>query len=446
MRIIANPVFLEMLLLGLMLVAAFVIGVLIIRRTRQNLTGQGTSARRAAVDNPGFAVSALNAVIQQLKEKEQELQRLRHAASERASASENVSSAVINNLPSGVVLFNSAALVQQANPAARDILGYATTSGLHARDLFRSTCAVRSETPEAPAFASMADAVETCLRKRQVIRRLEVDYSTPAGQQRVLGVTVSPVLGSGNEIIGVACLITDLTEVTGLARQIRLRENLASLGEMSAGIAHEFKNSLATISGYGQMLARENDLPTVHQFAAKITAETESLARIVGDFLNFARPQTLATEPVDIPELLQRSAEECGVDLHLQSLPPELCTEILGDQTALQRCFANLLRNSAQAGRNGAPVRVEVEGTIDGSRAKLVLRDNAGGIPADVLPHIFIPFFTTKANGTGLGLALVHRIVTDHGGTVSVRNEGSGAAFTLWFPLRKQAASIGNRS
>jgi signal transduction histidine kinase len=129
----------------------------------------------------------------------------------------------------------------------------------------------------------------------------------------------------------------------------------------------------------------------------------------------------------------------------MPGLPAEFSTEIVGDPTALRRCFANLLRNSAQAARNGSRVRVEVEGRIEGSRARLVVRDNAGGIPADVLPNIFIPFFTTKAEGTGLGLALVHRIITDHGGTVSVVNEGPGAAFTLWFPLRNAAAKVGNQ-
>ncbi len=207
---------------------------------------------------------------------------------------------------------------------------------------------------------------------------------------------------------------------------------------MSAGIAHEFKNSLATISGYGQMLTSDNDAETVRQFAAKITAETAALSRVVTDFLSLARPQALSAVPINVPELLQDCARECGVELVTTGLPPEFDGCIVGDPTSLRQCFSNLLRNSAEAAPEDH-VRVEVSGAIDAGRARLVFRDNAGGIAPEVLPHIFIPFVTTKSQGTGLGLALVHRIVADHGGSVSVANDGPGAAFTLSFPTEKLA-------
>jgi PAS domain S-box-containing protein len=438
LKLLTNPVVLQMALLLVFAVSAFVIGVLLIRGLRKEITASPMPPASAPVESSAFATAAYHGVIQQLKEKEQELQRLRQAAANRATASENISAAVLANLASGVVLFNAAGLVQHANPAGREMLGYASVAGLHARDLFRGVNAVRAELAHGDAPPTIADAVEQALRERRIWRRLEADYATPTGQQRVLGITVSPVTAAAGERLGAACLITELTEVRELTRQVRLRENLAALGEMSAGIAHEFKNSLATISGYSQMLTSENDADTVRQFAAKITAETAALSRVVTDFLSLARPQALSAVPVNVPELLQDCARECGVELVTTDLPGAFAECIVGDPTSLRQCFSNLLRNSAEAAPT-VHVRVEVAGAIDNAHARLVFRDNAGGIPPEVLPRIFIPFVTTKSQGTGLGLALVHRIVTDHGGSISVANDGPGAAFTLSFPAEKLA-------
>jgi signal transduction histidine kinase len=287
------------------------------------------------------------------------------------------------------------------------------------------------------AAESLVEAVGQALRQGSAFRRVEADYQTPAGERRVLGITLSPVRGPGGDTLGAACLVSDLTEITTLARQVRLRENLAALGEMSAGIAHEFKNSLATISGYAQMLATERDAETSQEFARKIVAETSSLTRIVTDFLNFARPQDIQAENVELRPLLEDCARECGVRLRFGAFPPEL--ELNGDRTALRQAFANLLRNSAEAARDGQPAEVAVSAESAGGSLRLVLRDNGRGIPEEDLAKIFIPFFTTKSQGTGLGLALVHRILSEHGGSISVASDAAGSTFTLSLPAAKAA-------
>ena len=110
--------------------------------------------------------------------------------------------------------------------------------------------------------------------------------------------------------------------------------------------------------------------------------------------------------------------------------------ELVGDSTALRQAFSNLLRNSADAARDGARTRVQVTAEIADDAVRLVFSDNGCGIPQENLSRLFVPFFTTKATGTGLGLPLVHRIVTEHGGTVAVRSDSSGTVFTLSFPRR----------
>ncbi len=439
MKLLTNPLVIRMGIVLVGAVIAFVVGVWLMRRMRQKITEEQTaeSTPRASADG-GFTLAAYQGVIQRLKEQEKELDRLHKVERERAQVSENVSAAVLSNLPSGVLLLNPAGLVQQANEAAKSILGYASPLGLHARDLFRGVSNVRMAAGEPEASAdALLDAVEQTLRKGLAFRRLETDYQTPAGERRVLGITLSPVRTAAGYTLGAACLISDLTEITTLARQVRLRENLAALGEMSAGIAHEFKNSLATISGYAQMLTGERDPATSQQFARKIAAETSSLTRIVTDFLNFARPQDIHSETVELRPLLEDCARECGVALRFTAFPAGL--ELNGDPTALRQAFANLLRNSAEAARDGKLAEVAVSAEDAADSLRLVLRDNGGGIPQQDLAKIFIPFFTTKAQGTGLGLALVHRILTEHGGSISVASDAAGSTFTLSFPAPKAA-------
>lgn len=424
MKLFTNPAVTGALMLLFVGAAAFIFGLLLIRKMRQELVGDDSAAPRA--ESPAFAFQAYNAVIQQLKEKESELQRLRQSAADRASVSENISAAVVNNLPSGVVLFNTSTLVQQANAAAREILGYASATGLHARDLFRGATAVRGENDA----TTLPGVVASCLKDGRVFRRLEADYATPSGVKRVLGITVSPVNTSSGERLGAACLVTDLTQVTQLSQQLRLSENLAAMGEMSAGMAHEFKNSLATIAGYSQMLADEREPENVRQFAAKIREETATLTRTVTEFLNITRPQRLTSEAVAIAPLLAACAADCGVELE-SAVPADLT--VTGDAAALRQCFLNLLRNSAEAAP-GRTVRVKAAVRSEAGRNAIELRDDAGGIPQELLPRVFIPFVTTKPNGNGLGLALAHRIVSDHGGTIAASNEGVGTLFTLSFP------------
>jgi len=214
---------------------------------------------------------------------------------------------------------------------------------------------------------------------------------------------------------------------------------------MSAGIAHEFKNSLATILGYAQMLKNEGDQQTVTNFAGKIAEETSNLARVVTDFLNFARPQDSdSATPSDLePIPLRALLEECArsYDLDLETGIPE-GTEILGDQTAWRQAFANLLRNSAEAAHEGTRARVRVSAEPAGAQLRIRFQDNGCGIPAEQLEKIFIPFFTTKDRGTGLGLALVHRIVTRHGGTIQATSSEHGTEFLLSLPAAARSVGV----
>ena len=430
-KILQNPMLLKVLLATFLGVFAALAAVLLMRYLRKSLTYKPEPERGPDANNPLFSLATYNAVIQQMREQEKELKLLRQQERDSAAASENISEAVLSNLSSGVVFFDRVGIVRQVNNAAKSILGYASPWGFHIRDLFRGMSEVRwTDGSVSDSAAAFVAEMERTIREASPFQRIEADYCTPAGEKRVLGVGASAVRSKKGDILGVSCLIADLTQITELSRQMRLKENLASLGEMSAGIAHEFKNSLATISGYAQLLVRDIS-ESGGGFAGKIAQETEALARIVTEFLDFARPHSVARQAVDLHAILRECAQDTGIDLQISDTLP---LQVAGDSVLLRQAISNLLRNSAEAATNGKPVRVSITGRLEAGKLQLSLTDNGHGIPADALPKIFIPFFTTKANGTGLGLALVHRIITEHGGSITVDSGTQGTTFTVTLP------------
>jgi PAS domain S-box-containing protein len=205
-----------------------------------------------------------NTVIQQLKQQKNELQEQSQSEQRRARTSENFSQAVLSNLSCGVLVFGTNGLVTQSNPAARQILGFASSTGMGADDLFRG---------------QIAAEVRSVLREGSGRRQLEADYTTPAGEKRHIAVTVSPVPAADGSLLGAACLINDLSALEQIRRQQELR------GEISAERALELRTSLTTISGYAQQLATNSDPDLAQQLAADIANEAARLDRSLGGFL-----------------------------------------------------------------------------------------------------------------------------------------------------------------
>jgi signal transduction histidine kinase len=274
-----------------------------------------------------------------------------------------------------------------------------------------------------------------------------VEYLTPSHELRQLGVTISPILNNTNDVTGAICLLSDLTELAALQKQIHMKENLAALGELSAGIAHEFKNALATISGYAQMIRSEAQPGTdLHEHGELIIRQTRSLTHVVTEFLKFARPLELADERVSLLQMIERVVAEIGEVVPV--VPVVIAGEfgdVSGDDALLRQAILNLARNAAEAASdNPAGGRVIIRGEIDKSGAlqgqRISITDNGPGIPSEALTKIFMPFFTTKANGTGLGLAVVQKIVVQHGGSVEARNQPEGGAeFLVWLPFERES-------
>jgi two-component system sensor histidine kinase HydH len=421
------------LLVVVLLAAAYLLLLALRRGFGQGAsTADESASAKSLTDNPtAFMTASMQAVIQKLREQEKELAALQRRDRERAEQTEKLSEAVTRNMPAGLLLISSAGLITIANPAAEAALGVRTLS------YRRYTEALGADSP-------LAKLIAGCLADARTYRREEIEHASLGGELRRLGVTISPILSSTGQASGALCLLSDLTELTALQHQVRVKESLAALGELSAGIAHEFKNSLATISGYAQMIRSETN-GDVGENAQRIIEQTRALAHVVTEFLKFARPLELSNEEVALNSLVERTIEEVRdaiPDVEI-SVSGEI-EQVLGDEALLRQALLNLVRNAAEAAANQSfGGRVMLRGTVEQTSGRPVQRisisDNGPGIPAADLSRIFAPFYTTKANGTGLGLAVVQKIVLQHGGSVEARNRPEGGAeLIVWLPASRE--------
>ena len=284
MKLLANPIFLRMALVLVASLFAFAMGWLMVRRMRHSLDDEA-NLNDALPTPSSFPAQTYSAVIQQLKQQKHELQRMQMADRKRAKTSENISAVLLANLSCGVMFFSTQGLVRQANHAARQMLGFASPLGMNARDIFR-----QAAPRERGSNRTIAEFLEHSLREGTSLRQTVVDYQTPAGEDRCLEMTLTMVRGGDGETLGYACLLTDRTDLARIQQQQQLR------GELSAEMALDLRNSLATISGYAQQLAVNRDPELARQLAADIAAEAAHLDRTIGGFLVEARAAGATTK------------------------------------------------------------------------------------------------------------------------------------------------------
>ena len=301
-RFLNNPLAVKMALLGVICLFLFLCGTILIRKIRQDIASETAPAAPPEAGSPAFSLAAYNSVIQQLRGKEKDLQRLLEKEQQRSAAADLIHEAVLANLASGVIVLDRMGGVRQANRAAKALLGYASPLLFNFRDLFRTVTKVRGpDASESNSPGPLVNALQQTIRDGAPFPRLEVEYRTPSGQKRTLGISAFPVLGKNvprdaatndpeknKETLGACCLIEDLTQITEIARQMQASESLASMGEISAGLVRDFKGSLETIANYAQALTTMDAGGDTRQIAEKIKTEAEQLSKVVAEFLEFA--------------------------------------------------------------------------------------------------------------------------------------------------------------
>mgnify|MGYP000491681893 CR=1 FL=1 len=392
------------------LVIFYILGMLIRSYGKKGITTKDTS-------QVGFVVDTFHELVTKLKDKEKELEVLRQKAEDKATIIEGYNENILQSVPSGVISLDEALRVTKVNLSAEKILEIKreSTLGKYHGDVLNKP-------------------ITDLLNDKKIIERGEITYLTPSGRRIWLGLTLSPLKDREENIIGQILIFTDLTQLKALEAQMELRSRLSSLGEISAGIAHELRNPMAVIAGYTQLLSKKAD-PSLKPTVDAITTEINVMNRIISDFLSFAKPAELAISDVDLKKIIEncivtlvRERNNIKVHLDIEDLPV-----IKGDDILLRQAFTNLIQNAVEAMPTGGDLTIKY---ATSNLLDVMVSDTGPGIAGDMADKIFLPFFTTKDRGTGLGLSLVQKIIVSHGGSISVDSSERGATFRIRLPLR----------
>ena len=374
-------------------------------------------SERKDVTHVSIVVDTFHELVSKLKDKERELEVLRQKAEDRAITIEGYNENILQSVPSGVMSFDEGMRIMKVNLAAEKILevkGEMIVGRYHTDVLNKP--------------------ITDLLNDRKVIERGEISYITPSGKKIWLGLTLSPLKDSAGRTIGQILIFTDLTQLKAFESQMELRARLSSLGELSAGIAHELRNPLGVIAGYTKLLSKKLDsslTPTVDAISREIIV----MDRIISDFLSFAKPAELNISDIDLKTIIENCVtaltgerDNIKLNLDINGLPV-----IKGDEVFLRQAFTNLIQNAIEAMPQGGELAINA--SSKGDFLDVAISDAGHGIAENIMDKIFLPFFTTKENGTGLGLAIVHKIVVSHGGNISVESSEKGTTFRIRFHL-----------
>lgn len=372
----------------------------------------------------GTLAEQLYVADQSLREKEQGLTRLQ-------AFHENI----VRSISSGVFTADARGAITSFNPAAQEVTGYAVGQvvGQAWREIFNWH-------PQEPSDAGPARAVPA-------MTRFEVECKGANGNRLVLGMTVSP-LHERDEPHGLVGVFKDLTQIRELEAEMRRKEWLANLGEMSAGMAHEIRNPLGALAGAMQMLRKEAIADATDRRLMDIAIrEATRLDAIITEFLQYARPPALDLAEHNINKIL---AETLDLVQHEARNRKQItiATSLAGgslvaqvDQNQMRQVFWNLATNAFDAMPDGGKLTITTgsrhidAGGRKGDVVEIAFQDTGEGIAQGNLDKIFLPFFTTKKEGSGLGLAAVHRIVDLHGGWIKVESQPEqGTRFVVCLP------------
>lgn len=329
---------------------------------------------------------------------------------------------ILRSLSSGLLAVDQRGFVLFANPTAGSLLGrQGSIDGIDCDELLPG---VRARLDDSGGIRN----------------RFELTLTRPGDNRRLnLGLTCSPLLDEQGAFLGHIINFQDVTDLREMERILRRNERLAALGTLAASIAHEVRNPLAAISGCAELL--EPDVGEEDKRLIQVIRnESARLADIVTDLLDYARPRPLERGKIELGRALVElgdsfRADPSNTDIDLQVKVPEQAVNVEIDIAQLTQVLWNLVRNGAEAMEGNG--RLEIELRAFDERFHLYVRDFGKGIEKAILERIFEPFFSTKSGGTGIGLAIVHRIVEEHGGKIDVQSKlGKGTQFLLDLPRR----------
>jgi len=349
----------------------------------------------------------------------------------------NFSLGIINSINIGVITTSLDKKITTFNKKAEFIFN------IHEEDVIGKPVKILFDNLE----KGKKNVILEALDRSENLLNLEAELRFPNGETKILSLSTSNLKGGEDKIIGYIISVDDISERKMLENQILRSEQLAALGELSAGIAHEIKNPLTSIKGFTQLLSSKlDDKNFLLKYADVIHREVDRLNNIIEELLQFAKPKVKGFARVNLKEILDRALallkyqiEKADINIVLNLLP---IPDVYGDAQQIEQVFINIILNAIQAMKHGGKLEIESKVIVKKSPENiyyeysvLYFTDTGKGIKPEHIDKLFNPFFTTKPKGSGLGLSISHRIVTEHKGTIEVISKvGKGTTFIISIP------------
>lgn len=383
-------------------------------------------------DGVEYAVRMFQEVIRELKQKESLLQAMYDNSEKRADSLARYNEYILGSISSGVIICDNQGIITRFNPAAEKIVG-AEEQFVQGR-LFTEVFGKRHQ---------ISTVLSEALDHNRTFSRTEFEISRQDGEKLWIGLSSSLISDNRGEKVGAAVLLTDLTSIKRLQEISDFTEKMAALGEMSAGLAHELRNSVAAIVGFGKLLDKTaSPDEKSHSIINMIIAESMNTEEMLRRFLNFANPLKIVPQ-MTVPAVLLsesiKTAREVFTGKRIEAVIRDNSEgiAIYADPMLLKNALSNLIQNAFQAMGDQGRLQADIDVIEKKGLIRICISDTGGGISPEVLPKIFNPFFTTKDKGTGLGLALVKKIITGHMGTIGVQSSPEiGTTFTINLPVK----------
>jgi len=317
-----------------------------------------------------------------------------------------------------------------------EVLGRPLSDFLYPRD-----AALRAEEER------LMEGLMARVKEGRVVPNIEVQRQTKEGKEIITSMTISPLRDAEGRIIGVSRICKDITHLKKAEERLILAERLSSLGELTAGVAHELRNPLAGIKINTQMLSRKKDLSEMETRLLESTLEgIEKIQKIVDDMLHFAKPKASHFKQEEINRVVGQSLAILQTKLKKGNIAFSFeqghgLPRVQIDIHQIQQVLVNIILNAIQAMEKGGTLTIRTFST-HGNGVGIEIRDTGIGIPRPQLKRVFDPFFTTKSEGTGLGLSISHKILENHGATIDADSEeGKGSVFTIHFAGGEKSCS-----
>ncbi|MBD3233472.1 MAG: PAS domain-containing protein [candidate division Zixibacteria bacterium] len=426
-------------------ISVLIFGILIIRmitkpyRNVRSLAGVVFDKEISDDDDPEYIEKVFDYILNEVKKKESELRDMVIKNDHRDLGLTGSYEYVFGGISSGLILCDRDGLIIRFNPAASEVLDTDSDSSIG-----------KHYTEALEHLPDIKFLIGNALKHGKTYSRVEIRLFGASGNEKLIGATSSIIKNSRNEVMGMAILLIDLTRIKRMEEESSYRDKMAALGEMSAGMAHEIRNSAAAIVGFGRLISKFAQEPErVQNLSNDIIRESEEMEAFMKKFLSFARPLEIDINEINLNSLLDECIEKSQmsfpqVDIRKRILDRNLTVH--ADYNLIKQCILNLIYNACDAVDGKGDIVVKVSPYISNLShiieshsdrcVKIMVADNGVGIDAEAKEKIFYPFFTRKDKGSGLGLAIVKKIIAHHNGIVRVHSrEDRGTIFTIILPI-----------